>query len=103
MIGSPDDDEDTIKQTIEYSKKLPNQLVQFSVFTPYPGTPMFTDYEKKITTKKYQSFNQYNLVYKHDKLDQTKIDKLKKLAYFKFYFNFNNLNIKIKSLISIIV
>ena len=46
MFGNPDDDEDTIKNTIEYSMQLPNQLVQYSVFTPYPGTPIFKLYEK---------------------------------------------------------
>ena len=35
MFGQPDDNEETIKRTIDYSLSLPNQLVQYSVFTPY--------------------------------------------------------------------
>jgi len=103
MIGSPEDTEETIKNTINYAKILPNQLVQFSVFTPYPGTPMYVDYSDKIIAKKYEEFNQYNLVYKHENLDQKKLNNLKKYAYWKCYFNFSNLKVKFKSLLSIVL
>ena len=49
MIGNPDDNFETVKQTIEYAKLLPHHLVQFSVFTPYPGTPIFKNYENIIS------------------------------------------------------
>ena len=101
MIGSPEDDENTINETIKYSNFLPNQLVQFSVFTPYPGTPQYKNFEDKIDSKNYEDFNQYNLVYKHEKLDQTKINILKKKAYNSFYLNFKNFSVKTKSLLSI--
>ena len=55
MFGNPEDDEKTIKNTIDYSIKLPNQLVQYSVFTPYPGTPIFSIYENNITEKKLRN------------------------------------------------
>mgnify|MGYP006078743651 FL=1 len=103
MIGSPEDTEKTIKDTIEYATILPNQLVQFSVFTPYPGTPIYKDYSKKITVKKYEEFNQYNLVYKHENLDQNKLNKLKRYAYWKCYLNLSNFKVKIKSLFSIFI
>ena len=51
-FGNPDDDEGTIKNTIDYSLTLPNQLVQYSVFTPYPGTPIHKTYENKIVENK---------------------------------------------------
>ena len=41
MFGNPEDSVETIKKTIQYSKFLPNQLVQYSVFTPYPGSDLF--------------------------------------------------------------
>ena len=87
MIGSPEDNEDTINETIKYSNFLPNQLVQFSVFTPYPGTPQYKNFENIIDTNIYEDFNQYNLVYKHEKLDQKKINLLKRKAYNSFYLN----------------
>ena len=75
-----------IKKTIEYSIKLPNQLVQYSVFTPYPGTPIFKKFEDKISVKRYESFDQYNLVYDHKLFDAKKIRFFLSKAYSKYYF-----------------
>ena len=88
IIGNPEDTEDTIIQSIEYSKYLPSLYSQFSVFTPYPGTPVYNDYKNLITEQKLENFNQYNLVFKHNNLTKKRIEELKSLAYFKFYFNF---------------
>ena len=54
MLGSPDDDEITINHTIKYAKFLPNELVQFSVFTPYPGTPIFETFKDKLLQVKWK-------------------------------------------------
>tara|TARA_B100000963_G_C22609527_1_gene664185 strand:- start:348 stop:1706 length:1359 start_codon:yes stop_codon:yes gene_type:complete len=102
MFGQPDDNEETIKETIDYSLSLPNQLVQYSVFTPYPGTPIYKMYEDKIIEKKYEKFNQYNLVYKHKNLENSDIIKLKNYGYQKFYSNFKNLKTVLKSFSSLL-
>jgi len=100
MFGSPEDTEDTIKKTIEYSKFLPNQLVQYSVFTPYPGTPIFNEFKDKIIAKNYEKFNQYNLVYEHKLLSNEKLVKLKNLGYKKFYFDMRNFLVIFLSFVS---
>ena len=102
MFGQPDDNEETIKRTIDYSLSLPNQLVQYSVFTPYPGTPIYKAYEDKIIEKKYEKFNQYNLVYQHKNLENSDIIKLKNYGYQKFYSNFKNLTTVLKSFSSLL-
>ena len=102
MFGNPDDDESTIMNTIDYSLSLPNQLVQYSVFTPYPGTPIYKAYENKIVEKNLERFNQYNLVYDHKNLNNSNITKLKNLGYRKFYFNFKNLFTVLKSFSSLV-
>tara|TARA_B100000214_G_scaffold373171_1_gene352948 strand:+ start:143 stop:1513 length:1371 start_codon:yes stop_codon:yes gene_type:complete len=91
IIGNPEDTEDTIVASIEYSKYLPSLYAQFSVFTPYPGTPVYGEFKDIITETKLENFNQYNLIFKHKNLSQEKIEKLKSLAYFKFYFNFKKI------------
>ena len=91
IIGNPEDTEDTIIASIEYSKYLPSLYAQFSVFTPYPGTPVYGDFKNLINEDKLENFNQYNLVFKHKHLTIEKIEKLKSLAYFKFYFNINKI------------
>ena len=100
MLGMPDDSIETIKETIEYSKFLPNQLVQFSVFTPYPGTPAYNDFKDKIVVQDYEKYNQYNLVYKHKSIDNNILIKLKNLGYRKFYFNIRNFFVTFLSLTS---
>ena len=103
MFGSPTDTVRTIKNTINYSKHLTNQLVQFSIFTPYPGTPIYKDYENKIKEKKYENFNQYKLIYEHGTLDDKKIDGLKSYAYKQFYFRLKKIPIIIRSFLSLFI
>ena len=87
IIGNPEDTKDTIIQSIEYSKYLPSLYSQFSVFTPYPGTPVYNEFKDIITETKLENFNQYNLIFKHKNLSEKEITNLKSLAYFRFYFN----------------
>jgi len=100
MFGLPDDTEEIIKKTIQYSKFLPNQLVQFSIFTPYPGTPSYNELSDKIIVQKLEEYNQYNLVYKHKFLNKEMIIKLKNIGYRKFYLNLRNLFVIFLSLTS---
>jgi radical SAM superfamily enzyme YgiQ (UPF0313 family) len=41
IIGLPGETEETIRETIDFSKKLPLDLALFHVAAPYPGTPFF--------------------------------------------------------------
>lgn len=41
IIGLPGESEETIKQTIAFSKELPLDIALFHVAAPYPGTPFF--------------------------------------------------------------
>ena len=91
IIGNPEDTKDTIIQSIEYAKYLPSLYSQFSVFTPYPGTPAYNEFKDIVTETKLENFNQYNLTFKHKNLTQKNISDLKSLAYFKFYLNFKKI------------
>ena len=51
-------------KSIDYTKYLPSLYSQFSVFTPYPGTPVFNEFRDIIDEKKYENFNQYNLTFR---------------------------------------
>ena len=87
IIGLPTDNEQTFLKTLDFSKKISSTYAQFSVFTPYPGTPAFEDYKNRITSKKYEDFNQWQLVFKHENFDKQKIRELLDLSYRKYYFN----------------
>lgn len=41
IIGLPGETEQTIRQTIDFSKQLPLDIALFHVAAPYPGTPFF--------------------------------------------------------------
>ena len=41
IIGLPGETPETIRQTIDFSKRLPVDLALFHVASPYPGTPFF--------------------------------------------------------------
>ncbi len=41
IIGLPGETEETIRETIDFSKKLPLDIALFHVAAPYPGTPFF--------------------------------------------------------------
>ena len=41
IIGLPGETEETIRQTVEFAKRLPLDLALFHIAAPYPGTPFF--------------------------------------------------------------
>lgn len=41
IIGLPGETEETIRETIDFSKRLPLDIALFHVAAPYPGTPFF--------------------------------------------------------------
>ena len=61
ILGYPKDTIETCKATIEYAKQINSIVTQFTVFTPYPGTPAFNGYKEKILTNKYEDFTMYDL------------------------------------------
>ncbi len=85
IIGFPSDSHKSILSTINYAKMLNTTYAQFSVWTPYPGTPVFNDFKDKIINNNYESFDQYQLVYKHDRLTKNEIDKYLDYSYSSYY------------------
>jgi radical SAM superfamily enzyme YgiQ (UPF0313 family) len=85
IIGFPTDDKNSIMKTINYAKKLNTTFAQFSVWTPYPGTPVFKEYEDRIIAKNYEEFDQYNLVFRHNALSAKEIRELLGKTYTLYY------------------
>lgn len=89
IIGFPADDENSIMKTINYAKKLNTSFSQFSVWTPYPGTPVFREYKDKITANTYEEFDQYNLVFEHKIFTPKEIRILLSKSYTMYYGRVN--------------
>jgi radical SAM superfamily enzyme YgiQ (UPF0313 family) len=47
IVGLPGETEETIQQTIDFSKALPLDIALFHVAAPYPGTPFFFEVVKE--------------------------------------------------------
>ena len=88
IIGFPSDNENSILRTIEYAKKLNTTFSQFSVWTPYPGTPVYQEFKNKISVNEYEKFDQYNLIYDHNILNKKQIRKLLSSCYSMYYLRY---------------
>ncbi len=84
IFGYPNDSISSLKATINLSKNIGASGAQFNVFTPYPGTLAYGDYKEKLTTFKYEKYDQTNLVFKHKNLSKIIINKFLTKAYISF-------------------
>ena len=84
ILAQPDDTYETCMQTIDYARNLNLNIAQFSIFTPYPGTPFYESGRVKTQSREFQDFNQYNLVYEHSSISNKVARSLLETAYKKF-------------------
>ena len=87
ILGLPTDNKNTFSETLEYAKKVNSSYAQFSVFTPYPGTPAYLEYKDKIKVDKYEDFTQWQLVFDHPNFSKNEVDKILSDAYREYYLN----------------
>ncbi len=85
MLGMPGDSPQQFETTMRYARELNALFAQISVFTPYPGTPAFVNYEDKITAGRYEDFTQYDLIYRHETLTAPQVRRLLSRAYRDYY------------------
>ena len=105
IVGLPADTVNTYAKTFDYAKKVKSTYAQFNVFTPYPGTPVYKEYEDKIFAKKFEEFTQCQLVFKHKNLRSEDITKMLDNSYKSYYTNpswiLKYIYYKIKNIISL--
>ena len=88
ILALEGDTVETVRETIRYAVKLNTHLARFSVSTPYPGTGFYDQLEKqgRISTRDFESFTQFHLVYEHENLSANRVRKLLEEAYTTYYF-----------------
>ena len=84
ILAQPTDTRETCIKTIDYACSLNLDVAQFSIFTPYPGTPYYNKNISKVKNTSYENFNQYQLVYNHETIDEKEARELLDMAYKKF-------------------
>lgn len=85
ILGLPADTKESFLNTLDYAKKINSTYAQFSVFTPYPGTPVYQEFKDKITAKKFEDFTQWQLVFKHSNFTFLDVSNLLSKAYNDYY------------------
>jgi anaerobic magnesium-protoporphyrin IX monomethyl ester cyclase len=61
IIGLPGETEETIRQTIDFAKRLPLDIALFHVAAPYPGTPFFFEVVKEGWFRKGTRWEQVDM------------------------------------------
>ena len=87
ILGFETDTKESCLRTIKYAKELNTYIAVFSVFTPYPGTPIYLKFKEKITTNKYEDFNQWRLVFEHANITPKEIRELLDHAFTSYYLS----------------
>jgi radical SAM superfamily enzyme YgiQ (UPF0313 family) len=92
MLGSPGETPDTIRQTIDFAKRLKVDFAQFSVTTPFPGTELYDIYmQNRKESISWDNFvyagtdNPTTPVFESDKLSRDDLKTWLRRAYREFY------------------
>jgi radical SAM superfamily enzyme YgiQ (UPF0313 family) len=86
-LGFLQDSVDTIRQTINFAKSLNLDYAQFSILTPYPGTPVFDHAlkNKLLLTKDWSRYTVIEPVMKIERVTEKQLNALLQKAYVGFY------------------
>ncbi len=92
MLGSPGETPETIRQTIDFARKLKVDFAQFSVTTPFPGTALYDVYmrgrEESISWDNFVyagTDNPTTPVFESDSLSREDLTYWARRAYRDFY------------------
>lgn len=93
MFGSIGETKETIRQTIDFAKKLNPDTAQFPICMPYPGTEFYSlcvkyNWLVKLFNKDWSDFYSATnkAVVKYDNLEPEDLEEAVKTAYREFYF-----------------
>ncbi|MEA3401303.1 MAG: radical SAM protein [Armatimonadota bacterium] len=102
MLGAPTESEEEVRASIRLANELPLDDVTFSITTPLPHTDLY-EMTKDLIAADFSHFDYYKSpVYDNDEvLDPRTLDRLKKLAYVKFYLGPKRLWRTIRSVLGI--
>lgn len=103
ILGLPGETYADSKATINFAKRLPLDIAQFSILVPYPGSPMFEDFRKtksiddgidendNLNTDIWQRYSSYisftdkDPIWVTEGLTHSQLKKLQKKAQREFY------------------
>jgi len=89
MVGNFGEDEETIKESMQFIKRLNLDYAQFTIATPYPGTDLYNQVCEKgcLFAKNWSDFDIYTgAIFQWNNLSKEKIDEFQKKMYKAYYF-----------------
>ena len=92
ILGLPGETEITMRETIDFAKSLPLSVANFTIATPYPGTKLWFEAEKRGFLKDV-SYDKLlvnlpdKLFYVPEGLTAKKVQEYETKAYREFYRN----------------
>lgn len=87
VFGLDDDSEDVFRRTADFIDEAKIDLVRYSVFTPFPDTPVFADLERegRILTRDWSLYNTENVVFQPRQMTVEQLTEGLKAAWSQTY------------------
>ncbi|WP_290623688.1 MULTISPECIES: B12-binding domain-containing radical SAM protein [unclassified Archaeoglobus] len=87
IIGAPMERKEEMRATLKFALELDPDYAQFSVLTPYPGTEIFDEAERKgwILSRNFDDFTAGKPVLKNFFMSPQEISRFLKYCYLRFY------------------
>jgi radical SAM superfamily enzyme YgiQ (UPF0313 family) len=87
MLGSDEDDAETIAATVEFAKKQGINTVQWALLTPLPGTRTFDklESENRLATRDWGLYDAFHVVHEPAKMSMYELQKAAMEAWKHFY------------------
>jgi len=88
VLGLPGETPAKARKTIDFAIEIDPDYAQFTLTTPFPGTPLYAEYQKwGRMTKQYGKFNIWSPVFiPHGYKNSAELTKVHKQAFRRFYF-----------------
>jgi len=84
ILGLPDDDRDTMQQTLQWARRLDSFAAQFTIATPYPGTTLEARVDRLPVAA--SSHTGFRPTFRHPRLSSDELEGLREQAYVEHYF-----------------
>lgn len=86
VLGMPDDDEATMRETIAWAARLDSFAVQFTVATPYPGTTLEPRARAARLSVRADDHTGFRPTFAHPSVSPERLAALREEAYVGYYF-----------------
>ena len=87
VLGSDVDDWETVRQTIDFAKRLNLASAQFFPLTPLPGTPLTREYEEqgRVLTHDWRLYDGHHVLVESAAISSADLQRAIALAHQEFY------------------